>query len=402
MSQIIVYLLTLGAFNAIYANIICSIFIIGLFQFFKKKKIYLNMLKRKPFWILYVFGITYWIIGVPNIQGLEFYFVTPILTYTSGWIICEVSREKEKLVKNCIYVMVLSNATHALLNYIVNLGKPRWLLVDFFSGNLRAATGSGVINTLVFSLLAYIIFIEKRKIIKLLGIGCFIISVLYSFLLGTRTQFGILMIVFTIISIFYFREKSGWKWSIKLFLISSILVSVVYLFYSKNFFGIQTMIDNSNLMARFVDSSDLKDADGYRLNSITRGLLFVIEHPFGGGAELDYFHNMWLDIGRVAGILPIILMFVYSIITFHHIYIIFKSSFFSINIRYILLSVYLGININLFFEPILEGLMGYFLSYILLNGLVDCMYYSKNMLKTSYILDDIIKEKKKKNIRVYK
>lgn len=383
MSQIIIYALHSGAFNAVYANIFFSLLVIVGLQGLKRRTICLNALKSLSFWILYFFGILYWILGVPNLQGMEFYLIVPLLTYLSGWVMCEISKNYEKTIINGVYAMALAYATHAFLNYIVNIGNVRWNLIDFFSGNLRAATGSGVINTLIFSSAMYIFFIESNKIVKLIGLLCFVISLLYALLLGSRTQFGILVFASIIIMIIYLREKNGGTWPIKFcFLILGIGIGI-YVIYNNNIFDIRSVIEESNLMARFAGSSELQSADDYRMKSIVVGFMSAVEHPFGGLASTKYFHNMWLDIGRVSGIFPMGLMMLYSCISLYHTVVIFRDKSNDFKLRYIILSVKLGMIINLFLEPVLEGLLEYFLSYILLTSMVDYMYYTKYRFKES-------------------
>ena len=48
-----------------------------------------------------------------------------------------------------------------------------------------------------------------------------------------------------------------------------------------------------------------------------------------------------------------------------------------------ILCVYIGIQINFFVEPILEGLLDFFLVFTLINGMIECYYqrYFINMKK---------------------
>ena len=66
-----------------------------------------------------------------------------------------------------------------------------------------------------------------------------------------------------------------------------------------------------------VGSRALHEADQYRISSIFRGFTTMFDHPFGGLINESYYHNMWLDIGRVAGLIPFLIMTSYSIVTLH-------------------------------------------------------------------------------------
>lgn len=377
MSQFIVYVLTTEAFNTIYTNILFSVFIIFLYQLLKRRIIYLNMIKTKIFWILYLFSVSYWVFGASDLRGFEYYVLTPLLVFMSGWVMCELFKDPQNDIKKVIYTMILGYGTHVFLNYITNIGKPRWLLTDYFTGSIRTATGSGVINTLIFSLIIVILLTEKKKSIKIISIICFCLSVLYALVLGTRTQIGILLVMSVIMLVLYFHEKKGGIWPIKFISTVIVLSGIIFLIYQNNLFDFRELIENSNLIARFDVGNELAESDERRIDGVFNGLVSVIEHPFGGLSSTHYFHNMWFDIGRVAGILPMILMVIYSVLTMYHVYLIFRDKTYDMCVRYLLMATYLGINFNMFFEPVIEGIIGYFLEYILLNGIVECLYYSR-------------------------
>ena len=101
----------------------------------------------------------------------------------------------------------------------------------------------------------------------------------------------------------------------------------------------------------------------------------MLDHPFGGLESTAYFHNMWLDIGRVAGILPFLVMVAYSVVTDFRAIKIIHNKEIDIRLRYLILCVYLGFQINFFTEPVLEGLFEFFLNFMAINGMVEAYYY---------------------------
>lgn len=372
MPQLLITLLTTGGVNAIYGYLGFGLFFVFVYQRFKTGYLYLNALRCESFWTLIVFGLAYCLLGEFTLSALEYYLVAPILAYAAGWIIVETSEENTtRIVQYMIYSAIVGFGIHALLNYAINIGKNRWELTDFFSGNIRAATGSGSINTLIFSLIIYFIFIEERKRFKIAAIFFWIISVLYALLLGNRTQFVIILIVFVVSLVLYFGEKRDLWMILKVTMIVMLVIGIVVILYDTNKFGIKTMVDSSNLMIRI--KTDTTGADEYRFSSIAKGLDNLFEHPLGGMQDTSYYHNMWLDIGRVAGILPFMIMVVYSVIINSHAIRIFRLC--QVDwFRYLILCVYLGIQINFFTEPILEGNIEYFLFFCVINGMVECWY----------------------------
>ena len=55
---------------------------------------------------------------------------------------------------------------------------------------------------------------------------------------------------------------------------------------------------------------------------------------------------------------------------------IFLNRQYAVNQRYFLLLIYVGIYLNFFVEPIMEGFMDFFLAFVLITGMVDaCKRY---------------------------
>ena len=372
VNSILIAVYSTGAVNQVYAALLFSIVILVGKPILSRSKIYVNGLGSPAFWALFLFGFTYVIIGELTIQGLLYYFTIPCLVFLAGWALMDQGGHDPETVITVSKFMALGYGIHALLNYVTNFGRPRWLLTDFFSGEFRAATGSGAINTLIFSLLICVICLERRIVIKLLGLSFFTISFLYAFQLGSRTQF-IIMIAVNLITLFLLLHERSGKWAVLKFVAILVVMGVLlYFMYSSNLFGIQEAYEATNLAVRFTD--DLSDSDGYRFSSVWRGIVTMLDYPLGGLKEEEYYHNLWLDIGRISGIVPFLIMMAYSFLTFFHVIKLFRDKSLDKKVRYVLLSIYLGTLMNFFVEPILEGLINSFYSFTFLNGLTESLY----------------------------
>ncbi|MBQ3413198.1 MAG: O-antigen ligase family protein [Oscillospiraceae bacterium] len=376
MPQILFMLYTTGAINQIYGMLALGVLVIVVWQWMRKGRAFINGLSSQAMLTMVAFCFLYFAIGEHTIPGFLYYFVCPLLAYATGWVTVESGKNRpEEIVKYSVYFMLVGYALHALLNYLSNIGHLRWQLTDFFTGEYAGATGSGCINTLVLSLSMYFIFLEKNKILKTAGIIASFISLMYALLLGTRAQFLILFVVSVLFLFFYLKETYGRTGVIRLAIVLIVFVGAYLFLYNRNIFGIRTYVDTSNLIERYQYGADLDRADNYRFSSILRGLSLMFEHPFGGLKSTKYYHNMWLDIGRVAGILPFLCMLVYTIVINVHLFRIVSSKEIEADFKYLLFCVYLGTQINFFFEPILEGLMGFFLVFTIINGMVEYYYH---------------------------
>lgn len=378
MPQLLLFLFSTGMLNTLYSSIAISVIIILVYQLIKTKQVKLAAMRSISFLMLYLFGVFYFLFGVFTIQGVMHYLVSPLLTFIAGWTIVSANKQnQEQTVKSMIYALVLGYGLHALLNYVINVGKPRWLLIDFFSGSIRAATGSGAINTIIFSMLFYVMIIEKRILVKMTGIVILMVSILYAFLLGTRTQFIILLIVFIISIVVHSHEKHGRSALIRSLLIIVFLTSMFIIMYQQDFLSMRNAIEKSNLMLRFQDIN-LRVSDDTRKNRYLEGIAGLIDHPFGkSDIHTGYYHNFWLDIGRIGGIIPFIIMAGFSYITFTHMLQIFRDKRTDIGLRYMLLGIYIGIQMNFFVEPILEGFFDFFLINCFINGMTESFCIKK-------------------------
>ena len=136
---------------------------------------------------------------------------------------------------------------------------------------------------------------------------------------------------------------------------------------------IRDYILSTNLAARYERRASLENADSFRFQSFWIGLRELIQYPMGGRASQIYRHNMWLDVGRVSGIIPFCLLLVYSIKNFANVTVIWKNTKILPSLRYLLLFLYIGAYVNCFVEPIWEGALNFFLALCVVDGMVSAM-----------------------------
>lgn len=107
-----------------------------------------------------------------------------------------------------------------------------------------------------------------------------------------------------------------------------------------------------------------------RFELALRGLNKILYHPFGGLKTERYAHNLWIDVARVSGWIPSILLFVIAwrcIITTLHI---FRNNTISKDFR--IFSFVITLCLLLYFntEPILEGAPMLFIYFCLYFGII--------------------------------
>ena len=248
---------------------------------------------------------------------------------------------------------------------------------DFFTGHM-AATNLGSLNTYIFALFPCLIITKKKKI-KVIGLILFSVSVIYAFILGTRTTVYALIIMTAVSTIIYIKKRYTNKIPInrliKWILIITAIICVARLIYSNNSFNIRTNIESSTLLLRY-NNIETMHSDGIRLKYFKEGFAYLFEHPLGGNkiSGLYYFHNYWLDVGRIAGIVPVILLVVLDVMLIRHMLKVFKNKELDEDFRFALLGIYMCVFFNFFMEPIMEGYLDLFFRFIFINGMVEGIY----------------------------
>lgn len=375
MEYLIILLMSTGIMSINMGYFLCGVTIVFPIQLLKKKDMTFTFLKYPTFWLLLFFGMFYCLFSNPTFVALRSNMLTPILVFMSGWIIIWLEKKnKDKALKKIVIAIVVGFAIHALLNSIGNFSSGRSEIRDVFNDRILSATCAGGINTMIFSLLTCIIH-EKNKWIKTGGFLCLTIAIIYATILASRTQFIIFLIVFVISFVLYLYEQKKSKLAHKLLFSLVLVIVLLSVIYTANLFGVREFIESSNIFIRLTETS-LDNSDSIRLDRFFEGIESLFVHPFGGGSEIYYYHNMWLDIGRIAGIIPVILMILYTLIGLFHTFRIFCCKKIDTMTRYMILSLYIGLLSNFFVEPAMEGMYNIVLTWMLLNGAVEYYYYS--------------------------
>ena len=256
---------------------------------------------------------------------------------------------------------------------LVNIGNNRYRLIDFWTGTYRAATGSGALNTLPISVAPYVVKFEKRLPVKIMFLALFFATIQYMFMLGTRTQFAILLLIVILAALQFAYSEQDIAGVLKCIGIMAAISLIAFLLYHFNVLSIKDYILSTNLAARYERRASLENSDSFRFQSFWIGLRELIQYPMGGRASQIYRHNMWLDVGRVSGIIPFCLLLIYSIKNFANVTVIWKSKQILPSLRYLLLFLYIGAYVNCFVEPIWEGALNFFLALCVVDGMVSAM-----------------------------
>ena len=180
-------------------------------------------------------------------------------------------------------------------------------------------------------------------------LALFFATIQYMFMLGTRTQFAILLLIVILAALQFAYSEQGIAGVLKCIGIMAVISLIALLLYHFNVLSIRDYILSTNLAARYERRASLENADSFR------------------------FQSMWLDVGRVSGIIPFCLLLVYSIKSFANVTVIWKNTKILPSLRYLLLFLYIGAYVNCSVEPIWEGALNFFLALCVVDGMVSAM-----------------------------
>lgn len=366
-----------------YSFVIISPFI--LFFFFYKninRKILIVVL------ILFLFSVIYTLITYMyeyiDVGLIPAYVSLPVLTYIFGYLVGEKDY-KYKSTYCIIFVLLITVSGYGLLSYL------RTIYVFGELGNAWSALGARAIGSfwsptmrikatelavdLSFGLaLIPVIFVPRISrnqkwffTSKLVTIICFVISVFILIQLGSRSS--IIVIVMSFVFFYIFIGRVSIK-NILILFITCIVVFLTWLLFNFNVFNLKGWLESTSTYNRFIQSG----LESGRFEAWTEIIDNFFRYPLGGkkiDINLNYAHNLWLDVLYNAGwivFIPLIIFTFISLITL--------IKFIAINhplyIRSIILTIFVAFFFFFMTEPILSGReRSYFILFCLFSGIIE-------------------------------
>jgi hypothetical protein len=358
------------------------IFIILLLLFFLKRKIYF----------------------ISNVFVLEFFLILLfIVIYLLFWddpsIPVNASYFKDKQLYMLSELIVISTSVYWILGFI---DKPQRLLqlLSLFTVGMLLKSLSIVLYTLFFApyLLAFrqlldpfSMAISNSPAISIMAVFAGIIGVNNLFESKKRFYkviFNLILILGSILVMFLLQARSSiiifvssvflllfFRLSLRNYLKSIVLFTIIsFVFFEVNSYLIESNENYAYTYEHTIERFENEKLESRRYEQWASAFQIIEEHPFGGGStnkgiERTYwFHNLWLDVGRTSGILPMIFILIYqSIIVFSLISRLIVSP--SDEIKFLLI-FYLSLLMALFVEVALEGNIVLFVFHIFLGSLI--------------------------------
>jgi hypothetical protein len=312
----------------------------------------------------------------PSLSLFFLYVIVPISCFFIGYFIVKFDKE---IVTKTILAVATGMFFHGFLNmilYFKAFGTSSSIrsVPDVWTGVQMAATLQGTYFTLVVSLLffSYIQWEEKNKVFAIFLIMGAVFSISSSLILGNRTLILIMILVFVLNLLLYtFILKTSQIKVFKMWLLIGVSLLVLGGAYSMDLLGIKDFVLGSNFYSR-VGTSGIGEDPRFVVQSSVISQMF--DYPFGGyninlGLN-SYAHNLWLDVLVATGLIPFLLLIVYTLKVIMNLFMVIKNRHVDRQCKFMMFSITFGFLINFMVEPILDGIPYMFMLFCLLNGMI--------------------------------
>lgn len=344
----------------------------------KKGKLILNQSTCSLFFL----GISIMLFSENSFDRLT-NFIKPFI-YVACYIVgynllrgCLTNNEKEQKFEQLVVTLASANFLHLLLNWSINLNSSSRNTVDFWTGNVLSSTGQMALACLVIgSASAYLTGKDNWRY-RIISASTLLAVLGYNLILAGRTIIVMLLLALSISYIYSLfsglNTKDKLHKIIKLFLII-LIIGVAYRF---NFFNIKTIFEKSNLYYRFYGNFAQKMGSDSRMGYKMQYLSYMIYFPFGGNHILNftgkYAHDLYLDTYDEAGIFALIAVMFYIIKTSFNLVNVQKSKTLNLQVKKMVLCIYIVMYIEFMLEPILVGVPWVFANFCCVDGGVSML-----------------------------
>lgn len=301
---------------------------------------------------------------VDSLSAVLAYFIPSIFFYCFGKYIVDIFESKEQILVVILAVIVLYSYELYMttIESVISSGSlvntSRLFYIDGDEGRKLTATLVGLGVSLGFIGLPMSILYREKNIVRAVFLIVFILSLLTTIHLVNRTGLVICVLTLVITLLYYYGTD------IRQLLVALIVSLVIYLILQKLGIINQEIFDAYS--AR--NEADVLTGGG-RTEKWGNAVRQLFVSPFGwaeNSGKTDIFvHNMWLDIAKVTGLIPFILLCLSTLSSFNTL-----GKLICIK-RDIIVAVLLSLNVcffcSCFVEPVYGGL--HFFLYVMLWGI---------------------------------
>lgn len=322
-----------------------------------------------------VYGLFYALNPIDGIQFILIYALFPPAFYLLGKFMMTPIKED----KHIFYLLTLVTIIYSLpvvISVYLNFIEGGFVQIErsisyIWTGKPLSATVMGAYLTLNMCIPALLIVSRKSLpfIFKLVLAVLFVLSLICTIRLGSRTQLGVFLITTLAALIYSLRKQSLKENIILLFFLTGIVI------YILNTISFDLNADwLTSFAGRMEGKGDNAASAGGRTEVWAKSFEYLFKKPLGWDLkEFGYSHNMWLDVLRAAGIIPFVILVIYSIRSFFQIRKILKSSK-NVFINGLFLIYAFGFLLIFMVEPIFDAVFSLFVLFCFYKGVITKYY----------------------------
>jgi len=388
MAQLFLFLRKVGLINAFFilatiSNIYGFGYLFGyvaiVLIFFKKN--FLIKAMERNFFLLFLFSITYSLFYALNPwKGLQYvllYMLTPPAFYLWGKYLAQIN-VRTKVVFYVLIAITILYSLPAMVSVLLDIKNGGFVQIErnipmFWTSVKTPATQMAsffVFNMCTVPLLL-ISYKTTPKSLNIFLLIVFLLSTLCVLRLGSRTLLGI-MFLSIVIGLFFATPKMSLKENLTVYGLLFVII-----------FGVASQISldiDSDLFTSFAGrmkdngTEDLASGGG-RTSLWSKSWDNLFEKPLGWDLEeFGYSHNLWFDALRVGGIIPFVILILYSIRALNLIRKIITSKLIPLEFQNICLLYAIAFFSQFMVEPGIDGTFSLFILFCLFVGLIRQHY----------------------------
>lgn len=314
-----------------------------------------KVLITSQFVFLLIFPIIIYSCG--NLLGTKLYSVKTILMIIVSLVFC--------LAGPGIYFSILDVVKSGEL---IKISRE----IEFASGQTLSATGYGVMFSLAIAGVAMVLVPAISKYDKKIMIFMFGLSLLAIFsTIHILNRTGLALAVIAVIATVFIPPYNS-KRILYTLLICTIIVLIFYLYLSDSLLMNDAM---QGYLSREEKGDFSAMTGGGRFSRWADAVGQIIEKPIGGegyimGNRINYAHNLWLDVGLVGGIIPVILLGVIAFQAFRYTILIHRKRILDSFESCYLIVLCVVMLAQAMTEPVIQGVYQFFLFMIFFYGCV--------------------------------
>ena len=378
---LLIVLLLFNPFNILkYCLIILCVYI--LFQLLDVRFINVVFINNKQLLCLVLFCLLYTaaqlIYGFIDLNTVAVYLLCFLTLYILG-VSVAVKPRSEQQIAHYLYSIVLGLFLFGITAVVYTKYfydnsaelRVRALTIPWIEGSQLSATVLGTYVSLGIALLG-LIFVKTGALRKALNFSIALLSIYASVSLANRT--GLLIGLTSIILVWIVQMKLN-KFCDNIRVTGKLVLQFAALFilYSLNFLNAKTYWLGSGAYSRLTKMHLLTDP---RIKAWSQALQGVYKNPSGGKQtllSLKYAHNIWLDVGYTAGIVPFVILIIFTLITIKYYLDIINSSYVSMYSKYLVTTMLSAFLLTFMVEPVMEANYLFFGAFCLFSGILNAI-----------------------------